>query len=297
MSVKFLSVPSKLLLFGEHSVLMGSPAIILPMWKFPARLRIPAREQIEDHLDSNEQLARFYDYLSAHADWFDGHIHLKNFKETLKKGLFLESLIPIGYGLGSSASVCVAVYKVFGKTNLKDPNQLKIFYSRMESYFHGKSSGLDPVAIHVNKPIVVDGPKIQIIEHQNKFIDENVHIYLLDSGITRNASALIETFQAELQNEDFKRRFSNEYLPILQNIKEKVLQEQPIGWDLLKEVSAQQLNYFRKLIPEPIYSTWKQSISDKNTCIKLLGAGGGGFFLVFSKREVNDLDGYKLTEV
>lgn len=297
MSAKFLSVPSKLLLFGEHSVLIGSPALILPLWKFPARLRIPEKEQKEVHLESNQQLSEFYHYLAAHPDWFEGHIHLKNLKDTIKKGVFLESLIPIGYGLGSSASVCVAVYKVFGKTNLKELNQLKIFYSRMEAFFHGKSSGLDPVAVHANKPILVDGAKIQIIEHEHKFIDESIKTYLLDSGISRNASAMIETFQVELQNEDFKHQFSNEYLPILQHIKEKVLLEQPIGWDLLKDVSVQQLTYFRKLIPDPIYSTWKQSISDKNTCIKLLGAGGGGFFLVFSKKELSELDGYKLLEV
>jgi mevalonate kinase len=297
MSAKFLSVPSKLLLFGEHSVLMGSPAVILPLWKFPARLRIPEREAIEAHLDSNEQLSQFYHYLAAHPDWFEGHIHLKNFKDTLKKGVFLESLIPIGYGLGSSASVCVAVYKVFGKTNLKELNQLKIFYSRMESFFHGKSSGLDPVAVHVNKPILVDGIKIQVIEHQHKFIDESIHTYLLDSGISRNASAIIETFQAELQNEVFKNAFLNDYLPILQSIKENVIKEQPIGWDLLKAVSSQQLTYFRKLIPEPVYAIWKQSISDKNTCIKLLGAGGGGYFLVFSEKELSELGGFKVIKI
>jgi mevalonate kinase len=297
MSAKFLSVPSKLLLFGEHSVLMGSPAVILPLWKFPARLRIPDKSQIEFHRNSNEQLKLFFEFIAAHPHWFEGHIHLKPFMEGLKKGLHLESLIPVGYGLGSSASVCVAVYKVFGKTNMKDLNQLKIFYSRLESFFHGKSSGLDPVAVHMNKPILVDGAKIQMIEHEQRFIGESIHTYLLDSGISRNSSDMIEIFQTELQNEAFKQSFQKEYVPVLQNIRESILREEPVGWELLKAVSVQQLTYFRKLIPEPVYATWKQSISDKNTCIKLLGAGGGGYFLVFSKKELSELDGFKLIEI
>lgn len=297
MGAKFLPVPSKLLLFGEHTVLLGSPALTMPLWKFCARLRIPGADYTDETLESTAWLKEFYNYLNEHPDWFDGHLHLRHIKDSLKRKMYLESQIPIGYGLGSSASVCVAVYKVFGKTNLKEPSVLKLLYSRMESFFHGKSSGMDPLAIHFNQPVLVDQGRVNFLEQSHKLIDDDIHIYLLDSGIARNAGAMIELFQEEMQSLEFKNPFQQKYLPILETIKERAASQLSVDWKLIKALSDQQLTLFHKLIPEPVSEVWKQTSKSDHTCIKVLGAGGGGFFLVFSKKEITELQGYKLIAI
>lgn len=174
---------------------------------------------------------------------------------------------------------------------------LKVLYSRMESYFHGKSSGIDPLVIHFNKPVLIDENKIKCLEPAFNLIEEGIHLYLLDSGIARNASGMIETFQREFQDETFRDKFRESYLPILNQIKTKAENQESVGLDLIKTLSGQQINFFRKLIPDPVFRVWQKCLSTNHTCIKVLGAGGGGYFLVFSLKELKELEGFELKEV
>ena len=254
MITKFLPVPSKLLLFGEHTVLAGSPALTMPLWKFCARLKIPGQDCTVENLESTRLLKAFYTYLHGHKEWFDGQINLEYLKSALRQNMFFESQIPIGYGLGSSASVCVAIYKAFGKTDTQETSVLKLLYSRMESFFHGKSSGMDPLTIHLNQPILADQGKINILEQGQTLIEEGVRIYLLDSCIPRNSSSMIECFQQEMQSPEFKSEYQRAYLPILEGIKEKAINHIPVNWELIRDLSTQQLKLFRNLIPEPVYN-------------------------------------------
>ncbi|NJK97770.1 MAG: hypothetical protein HC905_25225 [Bacteroidales bacterium] len=65
-------------------------------------------------------------------------------------------------------------------------------------------------------------------------------------------------------------------------------------WDQLVELSQWQFKFFRKLIPGSIEDVWNSS---SRTCIKLLGAGGGGYFLVFSKEKLNEYFGFTLVKI
>jgi hypothetical protein len=41
------------------------------------------------------------------------------------------------------------------------------------------------------------------------------------------------------------------------------------------------LVFFQKLIPEKIRSLWEELLQTDKACLKILGAGGGGYFLAF----------------
>ncbi|NJK97769.1 MAG: hypothetical protein HC905_25220 [Bacteroidales bacterium] len=194
----FSPIPAKLLLFGEHSVLIGSPAVLVPLNDFTASLKFPSKEPNHDSIVSNAYLKRFSSYIHSNSEWFSEHIYLEEFDEALKDGLYLDSDIPEGYGLGSSASVCVAVYKAFGISDFEDPAELKLFYSRLESFFHGKSSGIDPLTIHARKPVVIEKDKIRYLDTDQKLFAPEINVYLLDSGISRNAGEIIRLFKASL---------------------------------------------------------------------------------------------------
>lgn len=289
-------IPAKILLFGEHSVLMGSSAVTLPLWDFSAQLRFPdADKKVSDFAkDSNYLLKQFFNYLNERQSWFQEDINYRLFKNALDKGLFLESNFPTGCGLGSSASVCVAVYKAFGTCNALDNEKLMDLYGRMESFFHGKSSGIDPLTIHMQRPVVINKGKIEFIEGNENLLND-IKIYLLNSRIQRNAQKMINLFQDELNNDDFKDQFLAEYIPVLETIKDKISAGNGnVEWELLKELSTQQFRFFKNLIPEPISSIWNKNPS---ACFKLLGAGGGGYFLVFSKKDIRSLSGFSVKRV
>ena len=78
--------------------------------------------------------------------------------------MFFDSSIPQGYGVGSSGALVAAVYDkyAFGKiTVLENLTKekllhLKAVFSLMESFFHGKSSGLDPLNSYLSLPILIN---------------------------------------------------------------------------------------------------------------------------------------------
>jgi mevalonate kinase len=67
--------------------------------------------------------------------------------------LLLESTIPLGAGLGSSAALCVALTRWLSSTLQIPESEHFEFARRMEDRFHGHSSGMDVAVASVGKPI------------------------------------------------------------------------------------------------------------------------------------------------
>ena len=285
--VGFPSIPAKLLLFGEFSVLFGSSALTLPLYDYSAKLILPSGNEEPDSF-SNTQLQQFWKYLLTKNS--DVYINLQKLGESTNKGLYLKSDIPQGYGLGSSASLCVAIYKLFKIQEIEKPEELRAMYSQMESFFHGKSSGIDPLAIHFEKPLIIRGNKIKFLNKNEIDFFRNYNIYLLDTGIARNSALMISHFKESMNDLSYANNFKLNYQPLLEQIIDDIVHNRPEIWDNLMDFSKMQLTYFRKMIPEPIFKLWTEGLNSKQFCFKILGAGGGGYFLVFSKGELGEKD-------
>ncbi len=124
----------------------------------PASSGSPTRKQYTNYelaIESNRHLSDYLPYLKdlqEKAGSWD-KLDLDRFESDIKNGLYFESNIPQGYGIGSSGALVAAIYDQY----LINPNKnrkiltgmeisnLKEIFSRMESYFHGVSSGLDPL--------------------------------------------------------------------------------------------------------------------------------------------------------
>src|SRR5512136_781793 len=90
------SAPGKLILFGEHAVVFGEPALSTAI---DLRTEVFARPHTEWLADGASLDAPKYRYVKAavrHA-WHEGPLWLE-----------IRSMIPVGAGLGSSAAVTVA---------------------------------------------------------------------------------------------------------------------------------------------------------------------------------------------
>ena len=77
---------------------------------------------------------------------------------------YFDSSIPQGYGVGSSGALVASIYDQYAAdkiTILENLTRdkllnLKAIFSLMESFFHGKSSGLDPLNSYLSLPILIN---------------------------------------------------------------------------------------------------------------------------------------------
>ena len=104
---------SKILLFGEYSIIQESMGLSLPYDLFYGQLSFDrTNEDGEFIVKSREQLSNFSVYLEGlnESDDFKSKIDLERLKEDLEKGMYFKSSIPQGFGIGSSGALCAAVY-------------------------------------------------------------------------------------------------------------------------------------------------------------------------------------------
>ena len=93
--------PAKLLLFGEHVLLLGAPALAVPVSAFGG-----AWAWGGGHPWHAARLLQFSDSEDLRSL---AMLDVARFRAELKAGLFFRSDIPTGYGLGSSGALCAAV--------------------------------------------------------------------------------------------------------------------------------------------------------------------------------------------
>jgi len=189
-----------------------------------------------------------------------------------------QSSIPFGYGLGSSGALTAAAYDYFFKKIDLDHLKLKDTLSEMESFFHGKSSGLDPLTSFLNNSILIYNSKIHVLSDPIG----QAPFFLLDSKMTRESKVLIDYFK----NQKETVPAFNSSLALLNEKNQlaisSLLCQNIIGVEkAFEEISKFQFEYFQRMIPEKIKSIWEKGLETREYFIKLSGAGGGGFFLGF----------------
>src|SRR5690625_3652256 len=172
---------SKLILIGEHSVVYGEPAIALP---FPL-IGVEAKLEYfagDIYLKSDlyegpiDEVPRLLLGIVSAIEYTLKELNLPN-KNLLIK---VESTIPPGKGLGSSAAVATAVVKALfaysGETYTKQ--QILSYANIAETHAHGSPSGIDSLTVNSDKPVWYEmGKTIDYIDTQGEF-----HFVVDDSG-------------------------------------------------------------------------------------------------------------------
>lgn len=265
--------PAKILLLGEYTVTLGAPALALPFfgksghWVF------------EDGV-ADENLLRFVDFIEKNhlSDW----IHADRFRQDVLRGLCFSSQIPAGYGLGSSGALVAAVYDQYGKKQSEPWYQLRDILSSLESCFHGKSSGIDPMVSYLKEAIILEEEKGIVRLTISPFTD--FQIFLLDSFQERNTEVWVKHFR---EKTDSKPEFAEAVQRLAewnrQAIFNLISDDMPAFWRVAKEISRLQFFSFREFIPKGHESLWEDSLLRDDLVIKLCGAGGGGYTLGFTK--------------
>lgn len=284
-------VPAKILLFGEYTLLTGSRAICVPYWK------LNGKWSYEKGNDPKIAHSRFHLEKFFNEALLDG-IDKENFRIELDKGLWFDSTIPQGYGVGSSGAVIAAIYRRFS-FDKGDALDQRSQLAKLENYFHGSSSGLDPLVSLVKKPLLIyDTINVQVLNE-----DLNLeNFFLLDTGTSRQSSTFVKIYQSKIQEGDFRRKCVD-ILCADVNFAINALIKNDLK-DLYRHmisISKFQFENFPEMIPDEVYNTWMNGIRTGDYALKLCGAGGGGFILGMqnpsSVENVSDLDGFPLTYV
>lgn len=283
---------SKILLFGEYSVIIGSEALALPYNLFSGQLSF-AKDGV---LKRDEVLYQFCRFLLniKKENAASLPMDLMSFEFDISQGLYFDSTIPKGFGIGSSGALCAAIFSRYQSMEFNCDNdadnakllQLKNIFSTMEAFFHGKSSGLDPLVSYVNRPILVEQKNcLRQVSFQSEETS-NGGFFLLNSGLPRSTGPFVELFQEKLKDNDFAGLCEKKLMVDTNHVISHFLKgDFQQVFKLFKEISKFQLQHFSAMIPESIAPVWKRGLDTFDAdeagsyYLKLCGAGGGGFFL------------------
>ncbi len=281
------SFNAKILLFGEYTIINGSDALAIPISQYKGQWTFSNAKQIND---LRTDLNKFADYLEelSRAEDLLIDLDVQKFRQQLDEGLYFKSNIPHGYGAGSSGALCAAVFDRFSgkeKVVYKDADipDLRNKLAQLESFFHGSSSGIDPLISYINKPVLINPNDNKIVQLP---ISKNSKgaIFLLNTGIERKTEPLVQLFLEKCKDDHFAKICTKELAFFNREAIQYFLKGQ---WaDLLKmvnQISLFQLKYFHEMIPKDFLPVWRKGLDQNLFKLKLCGAGGGGFILGFTE--------------
>jgi len=271
---------AKILLFGEHTVIKGAQALAMPINDFYGAWKYPPN--IEESIKLQQRLPEFQHYLAKQG--LNQHINIPAFLRALQQGMYFAANIPTGYGVGSSGALCAAILDKFSRNSKKlSLLELKEIFAQMESFFHGASSGTDPLVSYLNYPILL-GEEIRKVDLPIQNEQGKGCIFLLDTGVKRVASPFINGFLERCKDENYNKKCTTQLVPLVDDAIHTFLHGQ---WNLLfstmHELSLFQFRYFDFMILEQFKNSWLEGLSSNHFKLKICGAGGGGFLLGMSK--------------
>lgn len=281
---------AKILLFGEYGIIEDSQGLTLPYSFYKGTLKFSDLSS-DFEKKSNQHLKKYADYLANLELPENFRLNVDEFLKEIEGGLFFDSNIPQGYGVGSSGALVAAIFERYSvvkrspdnisKDELKD---LKKVFGLLESYFHGKSSGIDPLICYMNLPILIENKenvdKVAIPkEEQGKGA-----IFLIDSGIVGETGPMVQIFFEKMKTEGFRKTLKEEFIRYNNACIDAFLnKDMNPFFRNLKKLSVWAYEHFRPMIPESIYNAWKKGIDSNAYYLKLCGSGGGGYILGFTK--------------
>lgn len=299
---------SKILLFGEYGIIKDSKGLSIPYNFYKGALIIP-EQQTQQTIESNGQLRGFCDYLSKNQTEGLSSFDLVQMNSDLDKGMYFDSSIPQGYGVGSSGALVAAIYdryaldKITVLENLTRDKllALKAVFAQMESFFHGKSSGLDPLNSYLSLPILINSQ--EHIEPAGIPSQSNSGggVFLLDSGMTGETAPMVQLFMEKMKHEGFRSMLKNEFVRYTDQCVEDFLNGDVSSlFGNIKRLSKVVLDHFQPMIPKQFHQLWQLGLDTNAYYLKLCGSGGGGYMLGFTQdlaKAKSVLKDYKLEVV
>ncbi|WP_124981775.1 mevalonate kinase family protein [Nonlabens xiamenensis] len=302
---------SKILLFGEYGIIKDSKGLSIPYNFYKGALKI-SDNLSKVHAQSNnnlERLAGHIEQLTLEDPLFPA-FDIQSLREDVKAGMYFDSSIPQGYGVGSSGALVAAIYDKYATekiTVLENLTReklltLKDIFGKIESFFHGKSSGLDPLNSYLSLPILINSKEdIEPAGIPSQQLDGKGAVFLLDSGMVGETAPMVNIFMENMKQEGFRSMLKDKFVKYTDMCVEDFLSGNVKGlFGNVKKLSHVVLDNFKPMIPAQFHDLWKKGLDTGDYYLKLCGSGGGGYILGFTediKKAEESLKDYKLEVV
>ncbi|MBU3028222.1 mevalonate kinase [Zobellia galactanivorans] len=302
---------SKILLFGEYGIIKDSKGLSIPYNFFKGALKTDENPS-DTARKSNASLREYVGYLEmVHKNSPDlVSFDFDALKADVARGMYFDSSIPQGYGVGSSGALVAAIYDKYAQDKItvlenltrEKLLRLKEIFGKMESFFHGKSSGLDPLNSYLSIPILInsrDNIESTSIPTQNP--QGKGAVFLLDSGSTGETAPMVQIFMEKMKQEGFRNMLKDQFIKHTDACVEDFVSGNVKSlFGNLKQLSHVVLDNFKPMIPAKFHDLWKKGIETNDYYLKLCGSGGGGYILGFAQdleKAKKALKGYNLEVV
>ncbi|SDQ07405.1 mevalonate kinase family protein [Flagellimonas zhangzhouensis] len=302
---------SKILLFGEYGIIKDSKGLSIPYNFFKGALKRDKNDS-EMARNSNKSLKGFAAYLKNLEQEEENLVSfdLEALETDIANGMYFDSSIPQGYGVGSSGALVAAIYDRYANdkiTILENLTReklllLKKIFGKMESFFHGKSSGLDPLNSYLSLPILINSQdNIESTSIPSQNTEGKGAVFLLDSGITGETAPMVQIFMEKMKQEGFRNMVKDQFVKHTDACVEDFLSGNVKSlFGNLKQLSHVVFDHFKPMIPSKFHQLWQQGIETNDYYLKLCGSGGGGYILGFTQdleKAKTALKGHKLEVV
>ena len=285
---------SKILLFGEYGIIKDSKGLSIPYNFYNGALKV-SEEPTAKAKESNEHLKRFASYLNTlqieHPELVQ--FDIATLEADIEKGMYFDSSIPQGYGVGSSGALVAAIYdkyatdKITVLENLTRDKLLKLkkIFGKMESFFHGESSGLDPLNSYLSIPILINSKdNIEPAGIPSQTENGTGAVFLLDSGSTGETAPMVSIFMENMKQEPFRKMLKTQFVKHTDACVDDFLKGDVKSlFKNVKSLSHVVLDNFKPMIPAKFHKLWKHGIETNDYYLKLCGSGGGGYILGFTE--------------
>lgn len=179
------SAPGKLILFGEHAVVYGRPALAIPVSDLLATAVFEERPPGTGLVINAAELNLQTTLADSASSGITRAITLA--LETLGAGepdalLTISSSIPIAGGLGSGAAVSTAIIRALAEYLGKsiDTRRISEIVYQVEKVYHGNPSGIDNTVVSYEKPVYFIRGQAPVVFDAGK----PIHLIIGDTGVT-----------------------------------------------------------------------------------------------------------------
>lgn len=273
-----IEVPAKWVLTGEHSVLRGKRAVAFPYPSFTLSLSFretqDSKNQDGIQITPNPFQSQIKSLLARACEWLGEDVTRLGSGE-----LEIQSRIPIGAGLGSSAALCVAVSRFAIWKTQKPLDGWIPLAIHLEDVFHGKSSGMDIHAIALAHPILYSQGRAQKLTQVQRL----PRFELFDSGkrgLTRECIEKVRSISdSAARTLDTQMDEASEMaLHALETYSNGSRTE---GLQALAKALNQAQACFEAwgLVPNELFDQKNELLKQGALAVKLTGAGMGGFWV------------------
>jgi len=277
------------LLFGEQIINKGAMGLAIPFQHFEGLMKFAGTVADEKTMKSNQSLARIANHIIHHKEL--GPLYDTNqFLDDIEKGLYFDSNIPQGFGLGSSGALVAAIYYRYRKNKKKNYviSELKHELAEIESFFHGKSSGLDPIVCYLNKAVLITNGEVSEafdMPESNKAV---LKLFLINTHIERKTAPYVNLFLEKCKEPKFMKTIEKSLIPANNVAIQAYLHGKHSElMKCVKIISQLQMDLMPEFIPPAFHDVWRQGQKHNQYHLKICGAGGGGFIIGVAKADAD----------